>query len=1057
MLEIKKVCKVYKTADLVQTALNNVSIKFRESEFVSILGQSGSGKTTMLNIIGGLDNYTSGDLIINGISTREYKDRDWDTYRNHRVGFIFQSYNLIMHQTILRNVELALTLSGVSKSERIKKAKAALKEVGLEKHIYKKPNQLSGGQMQRVAIARALINNPDIILADEPTGALDTATSKQIMELLKKVSKDKLVIMVTHNPELATEYSTRIIKLQDGKVTDDSNPFNGKETIKDKKEQAKKTSMNFLTALSLSLNNLLTKKGRTILTSIAGSIGIIGIALILSLSNGFQKYIDKLQEDTLSSYPLTIASESMDLSSLLLSMMEGTEVTSKEGKIVEDQQFASIFSSVSTNDLKTFKKYLEENEKEVSSITSSISYGYNIDPIIYTKSNGEITQINPNAIFSSMYGNNSMMSSFSTNSSIFTQISDDTNRLNENYKILTGSWPKEYNELVLVLSDENTISDLLLYLLGLRDIDELYEIMGKVMSGEEVDINNKPMEFTYEDFLNLELKLINNPDLYKYNKKYDIYEDMRDDEKYMKNLYKSSEDLKIVGIVCPKDGSSSFALTTGIGYKASLIEHVIKKTSESDIVKKQLKNENVDVFSNKKFDEVSSSSDLNFNDLISVDTKMLQSAFKMDISEEDITKLTSGYMEEISDAITTDTKEAKESLTSAIQEIAKNSFKYYIKNPYQDKSGVPIISLNDTSKYVAEYLETSEVNSILKKLEGEYVIPSSVYKEAISSLLTGLYQAYIASYAAIDPSFTTDTSNPTAPINDGMINSTVDNFMQQTVIITSIETLASKMTEAKMQSTILTKVGELTSKLMNSIASSFNVDSKKIAAAFNFDLSESELSRLMNAMANPTEKTASSNLQSLGYQDLNDPEYISVYFKSFDDKEAFLDFLDKYNESATEEEQLSYSDPTGILMSSVKKIVDSVSYVLIAFVSIALIVSSIMIGIITYISVLERTKEIGILRAIGASKKNISSIFNAETFIIGLLSGLIGIGFTLAVIPIINHVIHALTNNLSINASIPLVAAIILITLSVILTLIGGLIPSRMASKKDPVEALRTE
>lgn len=641
-----------------------------------------------------------------------------------------------------------------------------------------------------------------------------------------------------------------------------------------------------------------------------------------------------------------------------------------------------------------------------------------------------------------------MMSSFSTNSSIFTQISDDIDSLSENYKILTGNWPKEYNELVLVLSDENSISDLLLYLLGLRDIDELYDIMGKVMSGEEVDIDNKPMEFTYEDFLNLDLKLINSPDLYKYNKKYEIYEDMREDEKYMKNIYEKAEKLKIVGIVCPKDGTSSFSLSTGIGYKASLIEHVISESSKSDIVKKQLKKENIDVFSNKKFDEVSSSSELNFNDLISVDTKMLQSAFKMDISEEDITKLTSGYMDEISKSITTDITPAKESLKKTMEDIATNSFKYYIKNPYQNSNGIPTISLNDSAKYVTEYLNTSEVNSILKKLEDEYLIPTNVYKEALSSLLTGLYQSYIASYAALDPSYTTDQANPIAPINNAMISSTVSTFMNQTVIVTSIETLAGKMTEAKMQSTILTKVGELTGKLMNSIASSFNVDSKKIAAAFNFDLSESELSRLMNAMANPTEKTAQSNLQTLGYQDLNDPTYISIYFSSFDNKELFLKFLDDYNENVEEEQKINYTDPTGILMSSVKKIVDSVSYVLIAFVSIALIVSSIMIGIITYISVLERTKEIGILRAIGASKKNISSIFNAETFIIGLLSGLIGIGFTLAVIPIINNVIHTLTNNYSINAAIPFIAALVLITLSVILTLIGGLIPSRMASKK---------
>lgn len=1067
MLEIKKVCKVYKTADLVQTALNNVSIKFRESEFVSILGQSGSGKTTMLNIIGGLDEYTSGDLIINGISTKEYKDRDWDTYRNHHVGFIFQSYNLIMHQTILRNVELALTLSGVSKSERIKKAKAALKEVGLEKHIYKKPNQLSGGQMQRVAIARALINNPDIILADEPTGALDTATSKQIMELLKKVSKDKLVIMVTHNPELATEYSTRIIKLQDGKVTDDSNPFNGKEKIQESEKnfKTKKTSMNFLTALSLSLNNLLTKKGRTILTAIAGSIGIIGIALILSLSNGFQNYIDKLQEDTLSSYPLTIQSETMDFASMMLSMMQASESkTDEKGKVIESQQFSSMFSNITTNDLTSFKSYLESHENELNKDVKNITYNYSIDPIIYTKKNKEIIQVNPNSIFNSMFGGSSIMSTFSTNSSVFAQFTDaEIEELSDDYKVLEGRWPKSYNEMILVLPNDNSIPDLFLYLLGIRDIDELYDIMSKVMSGEAVEINNKPLEFTYQDFLNLEYKMINKTDLYKYNKKYNIYEDMSEDDKYVKNLYDKALDLKIVGVVCPKNGDTS-AMSGGIVYNSKLVEKIINDASKTDIVKKQLANEDIDVFSNTRFDS-EKKSDLDFQDLISVDTKLLQSAFKMDISEDDIKNMTSGYMGEISNSITTDITPASNALKQALTTLANGVFTYAMHHPTNTiNSGTALIKTiasNDVPRIVEEYLNTDEASKIFSKLESDYIVPTNVYKTTCSSLLNGLLQSYVAGFYSINQSLTTDPTNPVAAIENSIIESTITTFMSQTVINATIEKLAHSMVEAKMQSNILTKVGELTNRLMTNIASSFNVDSKKIASAFKFDLSEKELSRLMGAMNNSSDANQHSNLINLGYQNLDDPTAISVTFYSFEAKENFMAFIDKYNEevkkNGEDDKEINYTDTMGVLMSSVKKIVDSVSYVLIAFVSIALIVSSIMIGIITYISVLERTKEIGILRAIGASKKNISSIFNAETFIIGLLSGLIGIGFTLAVIPIINNIIHNVTNNYNINASIPIMASLVLITLSVILTLIGGLIPSRMASKKDPVEALRTE
>ncbi len=1067
MLEIKNVTKIYETAGLTQKALDNVSIKFRESEFVSILGQSGSGKTTLLNIIGGLDNYTNGDLIINGVSTKNYKDRDWDTYRNYRVGFVFQSYNLIPHQTILANVELALTLSGMSKKDRIKKAKKALKEVGLEKHMNKKPNQLSGGQMQRVAIARALINDPDIILADEPTGALDSKTSVQIMGLLSNVAKDRLVIMVTHNPELASEYSTRIVGLQDGKIISDTNPLKAKEKgSSEENTKIKRTSMSFLTALSLSLNNLLTKKGRTILTAFAGSIGIIGIALILSLSNGFQNYIDKLQEDTLTSYPLTIQSETMDFTSMMVSMMQASEVENdEEGKIIESQQFASMFSNVTTNDLKSFKKYLENHKKDLESDVKSITYKYSIDPIIYTRKDKEIFQVNPNSIFNSMFGGSSIMSTFSSQSSIFAQFTDaEIEALSDNYKVLDGRWPKEYNEMILVLPNDNSIPDLFLYLLGIRDMDELYDVMSKVMTGQTVSLDNKPLEFTYQDFLNLEYKMINKTDLYKYNKKYDIYEDMSDDKDYVKKLYDNALDLKIVGIVCPKNSGNNSSMSGGIVYNAKLIEKIINDASKTDIVKKQLANEDVDVFSNTRFDS-EKKSDLKFEDLISVDTKMLQSAFKMNISENDIKKMTSGYMEEISGAITTDITPARTSLSSSVERLAKGVLNYAIDNPTKKLENMgmslSVISSSDIPRIVDDYLNSSDAKKIFTDLEKKYIIPSSVYKTAMSSLLNGLLQSYVATYYATDQSLTTDPKDPNAIITTMVIDGTVSTFMNQTVIIATIEEIAHSMTEAKMQSDILTKVGELTSKLMESIASSFNVDSKKIASAFKFDLSQNELARLMGAMNNTSDANQHSNLINLGYQNLDEPTAISTTFYSFESKENFMKFIDDYNEMVEKDNEESkvirYTDTVGMLMSSVKTIVDSVSYVLIAFVSIALIVSSIMIGIITYISVLERTKEIGILRAIGASKKNISSIFNAETFIVGLLSGVIGIGFTCAVIPPINSLIHNVTGNMDINASLPILAGIILIVLSIILTLIGGLIPSKLASKKDPVEALRTE
>lgn len=1059
MLELKNIKKTYELNDFKQKALDGVSLSFRECEFASILGPSGSGKTTLLNIIGGLDKYTSGDLIINDISTKLYKDRDWDAYRNYRVGFVFQSYNLISHQSILSNVELALTLSGVSSKERTKRAKEVLIKVGLKDHINKKPNQLSGGQMQRVAIARALVNDPDIILADEPTGALDSETSVQIMNLLKEVSKEKLVIMVTHNPELAKEYSTRIIKLKDGKVIGDSNPYNPDKTRTIKKDESNhKTSMSIFTALGLSFNNLMTKKGRTILVSFAGSIGIIGIALILALSNGFQNYIDSIQEDTLSSYPLTITSSSADMTSLFLSMMD-TDEDGEKGIIKEKQYMTSMFGSMSVNDLKSFKNFYEKEDNSIMKDISSIKYGYSVNPNIYTiDSSNKLTKLNPSSLMSTMYSSNMSMS-ISSFSSVFTQMIDDMDKLNGQYDVLEGKWPSKYNEMVIVLPDQYSIPDLLVYSLGLRDMDELTDMITKVMSGEDVKISHESYSFTYKDLMNIKLKLINQYETYKYNSKYNIYEDMTDDEEYMIALYNRSEDLKIVGIVAPKKGATSKSLNPGVAYKKELIHHVIDNAKNSKIVKTQLYREDIDVFSNKKFDSNDKKSNLNFEDMISVDEKMLKDAFNIKIDQNDIKNSTTNYMNKISSNITVDTTTAKANFMNGLTNLISGLISDYKGNPKDEKDGKAILYMSDIESIVNSYVGTSSASKIFKNLESSYVVPSDVFKRTYQKLLVGYLQMY-ASAASGSGLITGDATNIKVYIDDALIDSVTENYMASSAIIATGEGFASKMTEAAMQKNILTEVGNLTNSLVSKFSNAFNVDQNKIAKAFKFNLNEDELKRLMTSMVTKEESSYSNNLINLGYQDLDEPTMISFYFNSFDSKENFIKYLDNYNDkmknNGEEDKEIKYTDTTGILMSSVKKVVNTVSYVLIAFVSISLVVSSIMIAIITYISVLERTKEIGILRAVGASKNDISHVFNAETFIEGLISGIFGIGITLLLCIPINIIIEHLINVDGL-ASLPFTGAILLIILSVILTLVAGIIPARMASRRDPVEALRTE
>lgn len=1065
MLQIKNISKQYKTGDLVQNALNDVSLNLRDNEFVSILGPSGSGKTTLLNVIGGLDRYDSGDLIINNVSTKDYKDRDWDSYRNHTIGFVFQSYNLIPHQTVLANVELALTIGGISKKERKRRALEALDEVGLKEQAHKKPNQMSGGQMQRVAIARALVNNPDILLADEPTGALDTETSVQVMELLKKVADDRLVIMVTHNPELAEEYSTRIVKLKDGKIIDDTDPFIPEEELADapKYKNLGKASMSILTALSLSFNNLLTKKGRTLLTAFAGSIGIIGIALILSLSTGFQNYIDKIQEDTLTSYPLSINSETADTTSAILAMASQSGESTGEDTVRERQYISTMFSKIGKNDLASFKKYLEKEADTVDSLVSLTRYHYSVQPMIYTKdASDKITQLNPSTMMSSLMGgsNSSMMS---VSSSVFYEMIDAPEVLEEQYDVLAGRWPKNYDEVIIVLPEPNGMPDMLVYSLGLRDSDEMKDMLTKIMAGEAVEEPSEPLEFTYDELMKLPYKLVDASETYKYNEAYNVYESMTNDTAYMQEVYDNAMDLKIVGVVCAKEGTTSSSLTTGVAYTKALTEYVIEKASESEIVKKQLENEEVDVFSNKRFDDDSQEAGLDFQDMISIDTNMLSSAFGMNVSESDIATMTQGYMGDISAAITADTTAAEAAFNNTLATLATNMFNDYIEENKNDAfGGAALIKMSDVDAVVNKMMASDVTGVLLAGLEKDYLIPQDTFSSIYAELLKGMLQGYITVGSQMQiPGMPNDPDNPSALLTAEAVEPFMTKVMEQDMIASTVSTIAQKMTEAVMQKTILTKVGELSSGLISTMANSFHVDESKIAGAFQFDLSEEELMRLMETMsASSVEKNANTNLLSLGYQNLNEPTSISFYFHDFEAKELFLDFLDEYNEKMEEEDDekvIKYTDLTGILMSSVKTIVDSVSYVLIAFVSISLVVSSIMIGIITYISVLERTKEIGVLRAIGASKKNISSIFNAETFIVGLCSGLLGILVTLSLLPPINYIIHSLTDNMDINATLPVQGAAILVILSVILTLIGGLIPSRQAAKKDPVLALRSE
>ena len=1078
MLQIKNIYKEYKTGNLIQKALDDVSLNLRDNEFVAILGPSGSGKTTLLNIIGGLDRYDEGDLIINGISTKKYKDRDWDSYRNHTIGFVFQSYNLIPHQTILANVELALTISGVSKSKRKQKAIEALEKVGLGNHLHKKPNQLSGGQMQRVAIARALVNDPDIVLADEPTGALDSDTSIQVMELLKEVAKDRLVVMVTHNPELAETYATRIVKIKDGKMLSDTNPYiiEKEKTKPPVHKNMGKTSMSFLTSLSLSFNNLKTKKGRTILTSFAGSIGIIGIALILSLSNGVNTYISSVEEDTLSEYPLQIQSSGIDLSSMLMGM--GNDSGQEEtGDINVSKQLTSMFSTIGSNDLASLKQYLESENCPINDYAKDVEYSYDVIPLIYSSDTENLRQINPDITFSSLgigsgVSTNSMMSSMmSTN--VFFPMPNNSELYESQYDVKAGKWPSNYNECVLVLTSRGNISDFLLYTLGLREYSELDDLVTQFSNGQNVDTPENLGSYSYDDILGTTFKLINSTDRYEYDEEYKIWRDKTENTEYMKNLVQNGEDLKIVGIVQPKEGATSTMLSTGICYPASLTNHVMENATNSKIVQDQLANPEVNVITGKRFDDTSDENAFDMNSLIEVDTNAIQSAFKIDQSK---IKVDFGNLNNILTQNTLPTLDINDILSniefSLTADDMKNLMDELLKGYETYIQNHPEANVGEVGKQLSEYLQSKEVSELLNKKIQEIIKENgslTITQEQLQSIMTEILSGYekyvednelvsvedlkkyLIEYLDSDEAKNIISNNISEIVTSQNLDTQISNIMEQ-YMQTAISSMSQSL-QKEVQASIKT--------LSQSITKAISVDSNAIIGAFHMKMNEEELAELFSSLMSKETVTYESNLKNFNYASIDEPSGISIYPKDFEGNQSITNLLNDYNtrmeEEGNEEKVISYTDMVGTLMSSVTTIIDTISYVLIAFVAISLVVSSIMIGVITYISVLERKKEIGILRAMGASKHNVAQVFNAETIIIGTLAGILGVVITLLLIIPINKIIFILSNGANVRAALPTVAGIILIIISITLTLIGGILPSRKAAKEDPVLALRSE
>ena len=1254
MLQIKDIHKEYRTGNLVQRALDGVSLSLRDNEFVAILGPSGSGKTTLLNIIGGLDRYDRGDLIINGISTKKYKDRDWDSYRNHTIGFVFQSYNLIPHQTVLANVELALTISGVSKSERRRRAKEALEKVGLGAQIHKKPSQMSGGQMQRVAIARALVNDPEILLADEPTGALDSDTSVQVMDLLQGVAKERLVVMVTHNPELAQLYATRIVTVKDGRILSDTDPFviDSESMAPPVHKNMGKSSMSFFTALSLSFQNLKTKKARTLLTSFAGSIGIIGIALILSISNGVDKYITNMEEETLSEYPLQIQSTGVDLTSMMMGAATA-QSGKKDGEVGVAQMVTNMFSKMNSNDLESLKVYLDSNESSISQYANSVEYTYSVSPQIFLENGKNIRQVNPDKSFSAMGlgsgSSNSIMSS-TMSTDVFHEMPEDADLYKDQYDVKAGRWPENYKECVLVLTSQGDISDFLQYTLGLRDGKELDDMVQKFMAEEAVETPENEGPYTYDEILGKKFKLVNSTDYYEYDEEYKVWKDKSDNSSYMKKLVKNGEDLTIVGIVQPVEGATASMLTAGICYTPELTKHVIEKAAPSEIVKQQLADEKINVFTGEEFGkEDNENSKFDMESLFSINADALQEAFQVDLSgfnmdlsslsglssglnvempdmpdmsalagninldessmpdlskliklddldldlshmidpeeilknlpadqvpdmsqalksvkfdftEEKVTALLkevlTGYQESIKDKPEADmdkmqaalkqyltSKEMNERLCKDLQELVKNNVNVDMSsekliavavglmNQYQEYAKANGITQTDVASILA-FLSQGEIQQQIKE-EAENLVKNSVTVNITTKQIQDLllqdvvaaYPEYARNNSLPDPAnlgtyfleymqtedgqnrlmnglmTLVDTSEVQTQFSQAMetymksmmtsftdaitkgIESKFTEIMEQVEkqltkgIQTAMEqmmgNISSGMQEA-MQSVMASVSSSITSAMsqamsglgglgssMGNMEDALSIDPEAFAKAIQMNMNEDDLSELMMSLLSSENASYDGNLKKLGYADLNVPGGINIYPKDFESKSEIVGILDQYNadmEAAGEDEKvITYTDLVGTLMSSVTDIVNIISYVLVAFVAISLVVSSIMIGVITYISVLERKKEIGILRAIGASRHNVSQVFNAETFIIGFCAGAMGIGITLLLLIPANSIIRSLADGVNVKAALPPVAAVVLIGLSVVLTLLGGLIPSRKAAKSDPVTALRTD
>ena len=1064
MLQLKKIHKQYKTGDLVQTALDKVSLNLRDCEFVAILGPSGSGKTTLLNIIGGLDRYDSGDLIINGISTKKYTDRDWDSYRNHTIGFVFQSYNLIPHQTVLANVELALTISGVSGAERRRRATEALQKVGLGNQLHKHPTEMSGGQMQRVAIARALVNDPDILLADEPTGALDSETSIQVMELLKEVAKDRLVVMVTHNPELAHQYATRIVQLKDGVIRSDTDPFEPDTTqlAPPVHKSMGRSSMSPLTSLSLSFNNLLTKKARTLLTAFAGSIGIIGIALIISLSAGVNQYIDDTERSTLSEYPLQILSSGMDLTSMLTSgsSASASGTTAGEGMVPVRQLITQMVAGITSNDLKSLKTYLESDDCTIAEDATSIEYSYNVQPQIYREdADGSIRQVNPDSSLSSLgisstSSTNSMMSSM-MNTSVFYQLPESDELYNSQYEVKAGRWPEKYNECVAVLGADGTITDYALYALGLRDSAELDKMIQQFAQNQNVDVPTDFKTYRYSDFIGIQFKLVNAADRYLRDDDHNAWVDKSDDKDFMKSLVASSETLTVVGVVQPKEDASASMLSSGIAYPAALTQHVIAAAADSQMVKDQLASPAINVMNGEPFGTEDASA-FDMSSLFRIDTDMLKSAFQFDTSklnfdlsgafdldngsvdlgslldpddfqlDLDLTETPDLDMSTLTDLFANmDLSVSEDKMQELAQKVLVGYKDYVIGNG--------ILNLNKIS--FSQYLKSDAFKTLMNDAMGELFDQDALqaqFSEAMQTAMSTLMESY-----------------------SSQISETL-----QTQLGSAMQTAMTKLM-TQMSQNIQSQMQQSFSQLGSQMESALKIDATAFQKAIQFNMSEDDLTDLMKSAMLSSTATYDSNLQTLGYADLDAPSQIKIYPQDFDHKASVVAKLDAYNDNmrsqGADDKVIHYTDVVGTLMTSVTEIINMISNMLVAFVSISLVVSSIMIGVITYISVLERRKEIGILRAIGASKRNISEVFNAETFIIGLCSGVMGVVLSEILLIPGNMLIQKISNGTNVVARLPLNAALVLIVLATVLTILGGFIPAKGASRSDPVKALRSE